>query len=293
MTPFFREAGSRLAGGMVGAIAFAPPALQLGILAARAASPWLELLRQFVPEATEELVALLAQGAVFGITALAVMSVGAVAGAMLAGALSPLLGRIHFRPGWRAARIAVLLAVLGGALVYADRRMGLPWPEAIPPATSPWLEREKSLFRDMLAAHRYHMVVLPMQAEDPSFDRVARSLMTRYLSLRAEERTGGPLPDPTLLARALGLRERTLDLDNCLKLAATLGASRVVVSKVKRSGGSYGVQASLWVRGDGGWKESGAAKLDKLAYGDRQPPSIAFRDSVDALLDQLGIAAAP
>jgi len=116
--------------------------------------------------------------------------------------------------------------------------------------------------------------------------------MTRYLSLRAGERTGAPQPDPTLLARALGARERKLDLEDAFKLASGLDARNVIVSKVKRAATTYSIQAAVWVREGGGWKEVRQGRLDKLAYTDRLPPSVAFRESVDALLDQLGVGAA-
>lgn len=278
-----------LAGGVIGAIAFAPPAVHLGILASRSATPWLGVIEHFVPELGRGVALAIAHAAAFGVSAFAVLSLGIAVGAVLALAMSPLLRRIPLRPGWRAARITILLTLLGAALVYADRRVGLPWPESTPPATSAWLEREKALFHEVLSAHRYDTIVLPVQADDPSFDRVARSLMTRYLTMRTEERTGASLPDPTLLARALGLRERRLDADDAFRLASKLGAHKLLASTVRRSGGTFSVQTKLWIRDDGGWKEAGAGKLEKLAYDERLPPSVAFRETVDSLLDQLGI----
>lgn len=288
-----------IAGSLVGALAVAPPAVQLGFWAARSAAPYAAFFRSYAPPPAEPFMNMALAYAAFALAALAVLCAGGLAGAVLVSAAARLTQALvparlrAWRPGWRALRIALLMAVLGGALLYADRRVGLPWPETPPPEASPWLEREKLIFREALAAHRYETVVLPVQADEPSFDRVARSLMTRYLSLRAEERIGAPLPDPTLLARALGARERRIELDGALAFAAELGARKVVVAKVRRSGETYGVQAASWVReADGGWRESGSGRLEKLAYGDRLPPSIAFRDSVDALLDQLGVGAA-
>ena len=239
----------------------------------------------------------MAVAAAFALTSVVVLCAGFLLGKLLqplwplAASRLPLRLRA-WRPGWREARIAILLCVLGGALVYADRRVGLPWPQAAPPQSSPWLEREKKLFREVLAGHKYDALVLPVQADEPSFDRVARSLMTRYLTLRAEERSGERYPDPTLLARALGARERSVALDDALAFAARLGARAVVASSAKRTGDTYSVRAALWLREGGAWREQRTAALDKLAYGDRVPPSLAFRDSVDALLDGLGVGTA-
>jgi hypothetical protein len=301
LTRSAQSGASLLAGGMMGGLAAVPPALQLGVFASRSAAPQLAVLQVLAPEPLQPFVLPIAHAVVFALTAAVVLCLGAAVGIALIVATLPLWRLVHARlpqrlragrPGWRTARIAVLLALLGGALVYADRRVGLPWPEAEPPTTSQWFEREKRLFRNVVSAHSYETLILPVQAEEPSFDRVARSLMTRYLTRRAEERLGATTADPTLLARALGARERSFALDDALGLAAKLGARRVVAAKVRRSAGTYSVQASLWVREGAGWKEEATGKLDKLPYGDRVPPSIAFRESVDSLLEQLGIGTA-
>jgi hypothetical protein len=286
---------------VIGALAFAPPAVQLGMLAARHAGAQAAFLQFLVPGPLEALVGPAAMLAAFALISALVLCLGGLLGMALQRATSPLWERAiarlplrvrAWRPGWRALRIAILLGVLGGALAYADRRVGLPWPQAMPPETSPWLEREKSVFREALSAHRFDALVLPVQAEEPSFDRIARSLMTRYLTLRAEERTGERLPDPTLLARALGARERRLALDDALALAAKLGARSVLAASAKRTGETFSVRATLWARENNAWQEKRTAALDKLAYGDHRPPSLAFRDAVDGLLDELGVGVA-
>lgn len=288
-----RGAGGLIAGALVGHVALAPPAAQLGQWAATTAV-------QIVP-ALDPRLALLglpAYAAAFACVAAAVLCAGSAVGvglhALMRSALRKLFPNFNLAPGrwrprWRTARIAVLLAVLGVALVYADRKVGLPWPAATPPSASNWLEREVALFREVLGTQKYEVLVLPIQADAPSFDRVARSLMTRYLAQRTAERTGARMPDPTLLARAFGARSRSLEREDALRFAASLGARKVVVSRVKRAKQAFQVRAELWTRDSeqAAWQETAAGALENLAYHDRLPPSAAFRDALDGLLDQL------
>jgi hypothetical protein len=291
-----RAAGGLLIGALVGHLLVAPPAAQLGQWAEHSLAPWL-------PFYLLGPLSFLGYAAVFAAVAAAVLVAGSALGialeALVRAALRTFLPRFalasgRWRPRWRTLRIAVLVALLGGALVHADRRKGLPWPQAAPPAQSAWLERERSVFRDVLARQRYELIVLPVQAIEPSFDRIARSLMTRSLAQRAEERTGLRMPDPTLLARALGARERSFDLGQALRLAGLLGAERVLVSTVKRTGSTFELRASLWERASAGaaWQEAQSGTLERLPFHDRLPPSVSLRASLDALLDELELGEA-
>lgn len=277
-----RAAGGLAAGALVGHLAVVPPAAQLGQWAAGTLAAWLPLW-YLGP------LSFLGYAAVFAVAAAPVLCAGAALGMTLQALVIPR----RWRPGWRGLRIAVLLALLGAALVHADRKVGLPWPQAAPPEHSAWLERERALFSAVLATQRYELVVLPVQAEEPSFDRIARSLMTRYLAQRAGERTGSRMPDPTLLARAVGARSRTLVLDDALQLAANLGAARVVVTSVRRNAAAFEVRASLWHRSAAAWHEAATAVLEGLPFHDRLPPSVSLRGSLDLLLDQLKLGAPP
>ena len=289
-----------LLGGLLGHVAFAPPAVQLAQWAGQSIP---ELLLPFFSNAMP---ALIAAAAVYMSVAVVVLCVGSAAGTGLHAAIR--LAAIRFfprfasrvagwRPSWRMLRISILSAILLGVIFYADKLGVIPWPEAKPPANSEWIEREKSLFRDVLARGRYDMLVLPVQADGPTFDRVARSLMTRYLARRASERTGARLPDTTLLSRALDSRARRIDLEDALRLAESVGARIVVASEVRRKGQAFTFRAQLWARADdkSPWQKGAAGALEGLPFNDRLPPSITFRDSIDPLFDQLklGVARAP
>ncbi len=291
-----RRIGRYLTGGLAGHGVFAPPAVQVGQWTAGLAVEFAAVQNGIGGLAVYAL-ALVA-------VATAVLSIGAAVGMALEAAvrlavrrLLPqrlLAGLSGIRFGWKGLRIAVLVAMLAGTLVYADRKGGIPWPEAGVPAVSGWIEGEKTLFRAVLEAHRYDVLVLPMQVDGASFDRAARSLMTRYLAQRVAERTGQRLPDPTLVARAFGVRARQIDLQEALRHAESLGVQTVLDTQVRRTGQTFRVKAQVWTRsGDKGrWGSDRAAEMEGLHFHDRLPPSVSFRESIDDILDVLKLGTA-
>lgn len=292
-----RRIGSRIIGGLAGHIAFAPPAIQLG--------QWVASMAAEAAVGQDAGGSLVLNTAVFVAATVAVLSVGSAVGMALEALIRTILRRFLprrmpdglrlQRPSWRSIRITVLTAILIGVAVYADSRGKIPMPDATPPALSRWIEQEKSIFRSALAQQHYDVLVLPVQADGPSFDQTARSLMTRYLAHRVAERTGQRLPDPTLLARAFDVRARQADLDQALRFAESLKAHTVLVSQVRRSGDTFKIQSKVWSRSGAKaeWHEGSAAEIDGLRFHDRLPPSTGFRDAIDILLDKLKLGTAP
>jgi hypothetical protein len=277
---------------------FAPPAVQIGMLAGSFASQFAVAASFWgVPAYAAHIVVMVAVASL-------VLTLGSAIGiagwATLRAVLAPIGGRwlgARFAgmsiSWWKATRIAVLLVVLAGSILFADALGVVPWPEAKPPEVSQWIEREKAAFKSALASRRHEILVLPVQAEGQSLDRVARSLMTRYLARRVEERTGTLLPDPTLVARALDARARKIDAAEAQRLAESVGARTIVSSVVRRSVETFDLESRVWTRDGGGpWREGALGALRKVRFHDRLPPSVAFRGEVDVLLDQLKIGAA-
>ena len=93
---------------------------------------------------------------------------------------------------------------------------------------SDWLESQKALYQNILKRNSYDILVVPFQVQGYAIDRVGRSLMTRYLSDRIQRSTGLIVPDPTLVARALGENSRTYDDFELFKLANELKVNTVV-----------------------------------------------------------------
>jgi len=289
----------RLPGALLGHAAFALPAIRLGSEAAGS------VLQEILETNPNPALMGFVYPAVLAAVAFAVLCAGTASGmageAAARAALRPLWQRFHSRfgelprPSWKAIRIGVLTAALLAAVVYAVLKGAIPWPEAEPPAVSEWIENEKSLFRSVLAEHRYDVLVIPVQTDGLSFDRVARSMMTRYLAAGVAERTGARLPDPTLVARALDVRARQIAREEALHLAESVGAGTLLVSRVRRTGQTFNFHTQVWTRegGKGAWREGRPAALEALHFDDRLPPSVAFRDAVDSLLDRLQIGDKP
>jgi hypothetical protein len=276
------------AGAILGQLLLSLPAMRLGQLAGG-----------FVAQHASVLGSLPAWAAYIGgvaATAVTVLAIGSGAGIALEGRVRALFRMAAFRmpkglpkPGWRAVRMAVILAILAAVAIYLDGEGLLRQREAESPAVSAWIEREKGLFRGVLKGHRYDTLVLPVQADGASFDRVARSLMTRYLARRLAERTGSQIPDPTLVARAFDARARQIELADGQRMAEMLGAATLIVSKVQRAGATFSFSSAVWTRegGAGPWRESSSATLKGLRSDDQLPPSVSFRDGIDLLLAQL------
>lgn len=270
-------------GMALGYAAAIPPSVQVGMLVAGIA--------------TAEAAKVSAQLAVpaffagFFAVALAIALTGALIGLALETALRAVLRMIPDSFPWFAfARTAVLLLVLAGVAAYALQRAGYFPEEPEVPEVSAWIEREKALFADVVAADRHETLVLPVQAEGKSFDRAERALMMRILVRRIEERTGARLADPTLVSRALDARARTIDPKIFQRLAERSGASTVIESRVRRSNDNFEFQAQVWKRAGDSWQVADTKTLKRLPYGDREPAWLALRMTADALLDDLKIA---
>ncbi len=289
---FVERTRSLTAGALLGHVALAPAALQLGFLGAGAAAA------AVVPKLESALAApvfLAVYAFALFISAATILVAGTAFGMGLQVALRPVLRPVAMRLAHRApsrgfvARMVVLLAFLAAAVFYADSIGRLPWPEANVPERSAWLDREKTLFDSVLARQRYDIVVLPVRSDGPSFDRIERSLMTRYLSGRVAQRTASRLPDPTLLARALGVRVRASTLDEAQRLASKTGARTLIVTTLRRKGPTFSVHATRWADEGGTWREARSASIEEIRNEGPVIPSAAFRDHADALLDKLGL----
>lgn len=284
-------------GGWIGYLAAVPPALQLGQAAGTIAS-------QFVSgQTTNALIHAATFSLVSGTAASIVLLIGVVAGALCGSILFAAAGRLvpacrlgGLKVTWRSARIAILLAGLAGASGYYMKDRGvLMADEAEPPGKSAWIEREKSVIRAALQQHRFDVLVLPVQAEGASFDRIARSLMARYLAHTVAEQTGLRLPDQTLLARSFDYRARQVDVGEAKRFADAVGARTVIESSVTRGDTAFQFTARVWKRASSetAWTVGASTTLKDLRYSDERPPSLAFREAVGGLVSGLTLGQRP
>ena len=149
------------------------------------------------------------------------VSLVAVGEALLAAQRGNVELKAALRPILRHAGIGVLL---GGAVLYSAMELRSQVRDivlALVPErsrASGWVEREKSLFTQVLRGEQCEVLVVPFETDEAanarpahSLDRPARSLIARQIAAGIAKRTGLCVADPTLVARALGSRARSYD----------------------------------------------------------------------------------
>jgi tetratricopeptide (TPR) repeat protein len=100
-------------------------------------------------------------------------------------------------------------------------------PKVFPRAASAWRSGEEAYYDGLLSKGHFDLLVVPFQVQDYAVDRSTRSLMTAELAL-AIGAAQKKVPDPYLVARALGDGERRLNADRINRLADKLRVSKIV-----------------------------------------------------------------
>lgn len=160
------------------------------------------------------------------------------------------------------------------------------------PPPSRWREMEKAAFRRILIGEPCDVLVVPFQVEGLTVDRIERALMTRYLTDAIARATGLHLPNPTLVARALGEGARAISDVEILQLANDLGARTVVTAFVGHDREET-MSLKLFVqerRGNDRLQPDAAAaryQAGNIPFSDGQPPSEAFLGILGDLVAQL------
>lgn len=110
--------------------------------------------------------------------------------------------------------------------------------KGLPRPVSAWRTAEMAYYGDLLAQQGADVLVVPFQVQEHAFSRQIRSLMTAQLAsaVSAAAAAGTSIPDPYLVARALGEGQRSYDLTDIFSLANRLKAKRVVAAYVGHDG---------------------------------------------------------
>jgi hypothetical protein len=159
---------------------------------------------------------------------------------------------------------------------------------------SGWAQREQRLFAAVHEGWSCDILVVPLSGGTPSLDRAARSLITRHVAAQLALRSGLCVADPTLVARALGARERAASTRAVNRLADAIGARYVVRGEVRMDPARPAFDVVLGVRSRGDtrspWSEADAAVWGPLAFSDELPPEVAFAHVAREAAEALGIA---
>ncbi len=167
-------------------------------------------------------------------------------------------------------------------------------PRDYPRSESQWLNKEKQRYQDLLATSHYDLMVVPFQVHGFALDRPTRSLMTAQLSYALAKGTGLKLPDPYLLARALGEGERQYDVREVMRLAKRLGVKNVVWAHV---GHNRKQRMNLYVqelppdsRPQINFKHSTRnIAFSDIAFSDHNPPIEVYQSLLPEVLRALGV----
>ena len=170
-------------------------------------------------------------------------------------------------------------------------------PQKYPRLASAWQTREKALYEKLLAVGRFDVLVVPFQVEGWGLDSATRSVMTAMLASAIARAEGAKVPDPYLVARALGERQRQIRPEDIYRLANAIGARRIVWGFVGHDLKAMTLLVMAQERpasaaAEAAWNTPVAARrLDSVALGDDRSPVAAFESLVPEIVNSLGMSA--
>ena len=122
-----------------------------------------------------------------------------------------------------------------------------PWP------VSAWKTNEKAFYTQLLEKEKYDVLIVPFQVQDNALDQATRSVLTARLTELIKAGNTERIPDPYLVARALGDGDRRVNPEQVYALAQHLNVYRIIWAYVGSNGNQH-VAVTLTVQN----------KLDKL-----------------------------
>lgn len=144
---------------------------------------------------------------------------------------------------------------------------------------SHWLDAQRATYSAVLEKMSGKILVVPFQVQGYALDRIERALMS--IDLSYELGTSSPVPDPTLVARALGEGSRRIDPDLILQLAHRLRAHKVIVPFVGHDNNhamTITIQILELGTGDGSAHVLRTTQRDwrAIPFSDEAPPFLTF-----------------
>lgn len=164
--------------------------------------------------------------------------------------------------------------------------------EASKKPKSEWIEAEKSLYKELLKNAAFDILIVPFQVQAYAIDRPGRSLMTRYFANVVESRTDKKIPDPTLVARALGQDARSFADNEVTALADMIKANIIIKAYVGHNcDEKMKLTITIQNRSEHGTFDT-ANNMKKLEWhdikiSDEHPPSEVFLGMLDEIASKL------
>lgn len=178
----------------------------------------------------------------------------------------------------------------------ADKAWAGPWPKSYPQPISEWQSTEKTIYQKLLSSGQFDVLVVPFQVQEYALDRPTRSLMTAELAMVIAGSQNLRVPDPYLVARALGDGDRRLDRNEVCSFATKLGVKKIIwiyVGHDRKKNMSLSIQLQDSTAGSFDPQAIQAPKnFLHIAFTDETPPIELYQSMLPEILKAIGMEGA-
>jgi len=193
------------------------------------------------------------------------------------------------------AKMETLMAARMAALAEAVREQpGMDMtifsiPQTYPRPRSSWRTREMAVYEALLLKGQFDVLVVPFQVQLLAVDRATRSLMSAVLAVTLATAQKVRIPDPYLVARALGDGERCFAPEDISRLAQSLGVKRIVHGYVGHERtNELRITIQVEERGASGDRRTlspmRAQHFEHIRFSDETPPIEAYLAALPGVL---------
>jgi hypothetical protein len=182
---------------------------------------------------------------------------------------------------------------------FEDHAMVHFRPRSYSRPVSEWQRNEKAFYKKTLSNGKFDVLVVPFQVGGWAVDRATRSLMTAELAMGVAQSQKAKIPDPYLVAKALGEGQRQLQQEEVYKLADAIGVKRIIWGyaghdrKGKMSIAILTQDYSGTARDGARWPGPVATKkFENIPLDDEIPAVQAYESLLPEILKSLGTDAA-
>jgi hypothetical protein len=178
---------------------------------------------------------------------------------------------------------------------FEDHAMARFLPATYQRPASDWQSNEKDFYGKMLSAEKFDVLVVPFQVLGWGVDRATRSIMTAELAASLAQLQKVKIPDPYLVAKALGEGQRQLKQEDIYRLADAVRAKRIVRGYVGHD--QKGKMAvTIFTQDHAGTARDGTAwaspaitrKFGDISFGDEVPAIQAYESVLPEILKFVG-----
>lgn len=167
-------------------------------------------------------------------------------------------------------------------------------PKTYPRPVSDWKTTEKSIYQKLLSNGKFDVLVVPFQVQEYALDRPTRSLMTAEFAMAISAAQKSHVPDPYLVARALGDGDRVFDPREVYSFADKIGVKKIIWGYVGHNRANrMSLSVKTQERDSSGilnaQTTSTLKKFEHISFSDEQPPIEIYQSILPEILTALGV----